>query len=83
MTVSTGADKRVFSSDELAIIDSVIAELRQYDASGTSEYSHERSPGWNLVEIGETIPYRTAFISTESIPNEDVERARQLAIERN
>src|SRR6266498_3793255 len=40
VTVSTGADRGVFPSDELAIIDDVIAELRPYDASGTSDYSH-------------------------------------------
>src|SRR5262245_13351124 len=34
VTISTGADTRVFSSDDLAIIDAVIDELQPYDAAG-------------------------------------------------
>lgn len=80
VTVSTGADITLFSEEELRVIEDVIAKLRPFDASGSSEYSHEQSAGWNLVDERETIPYRTVFISTEPIPDEDVERARNFAV---
>lgn len=68
VTVSAGADKTVFSEDELAVISNVVAELRPFDATGSSEVSHKLSPGWNAADEFEVIPYETARISTERPP---------------
>lgn len=73
----SSSDRSVFLSEEIAIIEDVVEELRQYDATGSSEYSHEHSAGWQVVEEGGLIPYRTALISTKSIPEEDLDRARE------
>jgi hypothetical protein len=70
------SDEGVFLPGELAIMEAVMEELRPYDATGSSEYSHERSAGWNLVGEGDVIPYATALVSTDPIPQEDLDRAR-------
>jgi hypothetical protein len=69
------SDQSVFLPDELAIMETVMEQLRPYDATGSSAYSHERSAGWNLVNEGDVIPYATALVSTDPIPQEDLERA--------
>ena len=44
-------------------------ELATYGGKSVSEWSHEQSAGWNLAgEDGNTIEYRTAFISTDPLP---------------
>lgn len=68
VTVSEGADTGLFGEDELAVIADVIAELRPFDATGTSEISHRESPGWNAADEFEVIPYETARISTTRPP---------------
>lgn len=77
-----GADAALFSPEELAIIDAALVELAPHGGRSASEWSHQESAGWNIVEYGEEIPYSTALISTRPIPDEDVERARQLGHER-
>jgi hypothetical protein len=72
----------IFSGPEIEIIDAVITELRPFDAKGSSDYAHEKSAGWNLVNEGEPIPYDTAFISTDPVPPEDLEQARQYVRDR-
>jgi hypothetical protein len=70
---------RVFSDDELKIMDRVFEELRPFNAKATSDYSHLRSAGWNVMEEREDIPYESAFISTEPAPQEAIELGRKLA----
>ncbi len=76
-------DLRLFSPEEIAVVDRVLEELRSIGAVSVSELSHERSAGWNLVEEGEVIPYDTAFISMGDPPRELSEHAERLARERN
>lgn len=52
----------VFSEDELATIDKVLDDLAGLTARQVSELSHDE-PGWQLVDVGETIPYHTALIA--------------------
>jgi hypothetical protein len=56
VTVSAGADTSIFMAEEMEVIDSIVKQLRPYDATGSSDLSHFESVGWNVVEIGETIP---------------------------
>jgi methanogenic corrinoid protein MtbC1 len=44
-----------------------------------SDASHQLSPGWNLVEIGEDVPLESQFISTAAIPKATLQRGRELA----
>jgi uncharacterized phage-associated protein len=78
VTVSTGADTDAFTEEELRVVNDVIAELRPFDATGASEYSHENSPGWNAADEFELIPYETARISTERPPEKVFRYFRKL-----
>ena len=51
----------IFTEDELAVVDEVMAALGEMNAAQVSELSH-RDAGWQLVEEGETIPYELAFV---------------------
>lgn len=78
------ADEGQFDEFELRIITEAITELLPHGGKGASEWSHEQSAGWNLVdEEGDPIPYETAFISTQTPSREMFERAERLARERN
>ena len=55
------ADTGVFSAEELQTIDDVLEQLRDLTARQVSDLSHE-DPGWELTEMGETIPYGAALL---------------------
>jgi hypothetical protein len=72
-------DLTVFSDAERQVIESTLLELATYGGRTVSEWSHERSAGWNLARAyGDAIDYDTAFISTDPIPPADLRRARQF-----
>jgi hypothetical protein len=76
-------DERQFSADELRIIRRALEELAGHGGKSVSEWSHADSAGWNVArEFGDTIEYGSAFISTERIPGEDLERAKDYVRER-
>jgi antitoxin SocA-like protein len=66
-----------FDEEEVALVDRFIEEMRRYTNKQVSDLSHERSAGWNAVEMGETIPYASAFISTEPLTEREMDRALQ------
>ena len=76
-------DLRLFSPEEIAVVDRVLERLREHGAVGVSQLSHQRSAGWNLVEEGEIIPYDTAFISMDEPSVQLREHAERLGRERN
>jgi hypothetical protein len=76
-------DLRLFSDEEMAIVDRVLDWLRDRGAMDVSDLSHEQSAGWNLVEEGEVIPYDTAFISTAEPEPELIRHAERLARDRD
>lgn len=51
----------LFTGEEIAVVDAVIARLRPETARRVSDLSHERD-GWSLAENGEEIPYFTAIL---------------------
>jgi hypothetical protein len=73
----------VFTPSELKVVEETLALLADLGGKDASDWSHKESAGWNLVDEGETIPYATAFVSTEPIPDADLDRARELALERD
>ena len=56
-----GADVSVFSSEELVVVDQVIEALKGRSARDVSELSHDEV-GWQMVDVGETIPYEAAYL---------------------
>ena len=73
------ADRSLFSAEELELADSIIDQLKGRWAVTVSAASHQQSPGWNLVEMGDEIPYSTALISMEPVSDQTEERLRETA----
>lgn len=69
----------VLSDDERRIADEVFEELRPYNATVVSDYSHLKSAGWNVMELNDDIPYESAFVVTDPPPAEAIELGRKLA----
>ncbi len=75
------ADVSVFTAVERASIDDVLAQLADMTGTQVSELSHQE-PGWLLTEVGETIPFSTAFLdfpqvatpTSEALSHEVAER---------
>lgn len=72
-------DMAAFSPDEVELVERVIGLFRGEWAVHVSDTSHQLSPGWNLVEIGEDIPLETQLIATTPVPAGVLERGRELA----
>jgi len=71
-----------FKPEEIELIDRIIEKMRRYNNKEVSDLSHERAAGWNVAEhFGDEIPYETAFISTDLIPEEDLVRAQEFVRE--
>jgi hypothetical protein len=70
-------DLKVFTAEQIALVDRIIEELWDLDAEAVSELSH-RMMGWRLADLNEVIPYETVFISSEPLTETDVQRAREL-----
>lgn len=60
------ADLSVFTDEERQTIDNVLAQLDGLTAGQVSDLSHEE-PGWNLTEMGETIPYGAALLGAKQV----------------
>jgi hypothetical protein len=58
-------DTALFDAAELALVDVAIARLCGRTATAISAEAHEQSVGWQLVELYEDIPYRSALVSDE------------------
>lgn len=59
-----------FSSEELAVIDSVIDDLKDKSAVELSDLSHCEL-GWLLTKIGEQIPYHAYLVSVPDLSEND------------
>ncbi len=79
----TPANRRLFDTAQLDLVDEVFDMLREDTAISASEFSHQASAGWQLVEMHETIPYETVFVSTLKPPREAFDRGRELAAQHN
>jgi hypothetical protein len=69
---------KIFTGEEIELVDSVIEALADADAETASELSHQMV-GWQIVADGETIPYGTIFLSNEPLTYAEVLRGRELA----
>lgn len=71
----------MFTGAEIAMVDDVIESLREVDAKGVSERSHEMV-GWLVVEEGEVIPYNTVYFSNPPLTEWEIYRAQELKREK-
>lgn len=78
-TSRRGADMSRFTEEEIELIDDIIEQLRGYTAVAVSAISHQNSPGWQLAELGEDIPYETALIARDRASSDVRRRGQQLA----
>ncbi|MEX0782129.1 MAG: Panacea domain-containing protein [Dehalococcoidia bacterium] len=76
----TEVDPNLFSAAEISIVEQVIEELRESDASSVSELSH-LDPAWLYVDDMAPIPYELAWVS-DAAPSEEVIRIGQEAAAR-
>lgn len=71
-------DLDVFKAAEIAIVDSVIEQFRHLSAVEVSDRSHDWA-GWQAAEIGEDIPYATAFWIRHALSSDDIAQAQEFA----
>lgn len=73
------ADRRVFNSKELRIMEEVVKEL----TDPTLAARYKATAGWGAAsEDGVMIEYSSALIDPSPMPPEDLERASRLVVER-
>ena len=68
----------VLSGEEVALVDYVIESFREVNAERVSDISHQMV-GWQIMEVGEEIPYNTVFLSNEPLSEAEIQRGHQLA----
>lgn len=68
---------QVFKARDIALVDAIIRELRQLDASELSDLSHNRA--WQIANEREAIPYEAIFLSDASLTEDDIAWAQELA----
>lgn len=69
----------LFTAEEISLVDEVIYELRERNASEVSEMSHGRA--WQVARHKERIPYNAALLSSEGVTAEDIAITQRLAKE--
>lgn len=75
------ADLSSFAVEEMRTIEDVLAELAGMTGTQVSELSHQE-PGWRLTEVGETIPFSTAFLDFPQAATPTSERLSESVAER-
>lgn len=75
------ANTKLFTSDELGLVEELLHLLRNETATSISALSHVNSPGWRLAEMGEDIPYQTALVARDRPTPAVIDRGRELALE--
>ena len=78
---SRAANLDVFTDEEMQTIEDVLDQLADMTATQVSELSHQE-PGWRLTEVGETIPFSTAFLDFPQVQTPTSERLSESVAER-
>jgi hypothetical protein len=73
------ANLSVFGPQEIAMVDWVIQQCWEHNATSISEKSHEL-PGWRFAREGEDIPYESVFLTTEPLTHYEISRGREIAL---
>jgi hypothetical protein len=75
------ADVSVFSDDELATVERVLADLDGLSARQAGDLAREEA-GWRLVELGDTIPYEAALVGAPQVSTPTSRRLERLVADR-
>lgn len=77
--ITAGRDPNMadFSEDELGLIEGVLHQYGYESATHLKWLSHQE-PGWKIARDRQEIPYGTAFIGREPLPESVLEEHRQL-----
>jgi uncharacterized phage-associated protein len=75
------ADLSVFSSDEIATIEKVLADLDGLNARQVRDVSRNEA-GWRLVEFGDDIPYEAALVGARQVSTPTSKRLEREVAER-
>lgn len=67
----------VFSADEIALADDMVNRFRTFNGSEISNLSHEFL-GWQLADIGETIPLEVGFVERRQLHPQEMAYATSL-----
>lgn len=78
---SRAADLDLFTDEERQTIEDVLDQLAGMTGALVSELSHQE-PGWRLTEVGETIPFSTAFLDFPQVRTPTSERLSEAVAER-
>ena len=73
------ADLKLFSAEEIALVDDIIDQTREASGTDLSEWSHLFT-GWRAAKPNETIPYQTVFVGDpgEPMTAEEADYGRRL-----
>jgi hypothetical protein len=74
--------QKIFTPEELAIVDRVIDELWESDGEDVTKKSHHE-PGWKLTDDGETIPYSSAWFSSKPLSAKQIKLGKKVAEKHN
>lgn len=78
LVVHRSADLSSFSAEEIELVDQVIQQLWESNASQVSDLSHD-FPGWQAVGMQEEIAYETVFVlPPRPLTKGELELAREL-----
>ena len=69
-----------FTSEQVALVDEIIAHMWNISATATSKWSHGK-PWQAATDVGTLIPYEAVFLSDEGITPDDEARTKELASE--
>lgn len=72
-------DLRLFTGEEIAVVDEVIEALSSMTARGVSALSHDKLAAWAIAKDKEEIAYETIFVSQEPPTLSDIRRGIELA----
>ena len=75
------ANIAVFTDEEMQTIEDVLTQLTGMTGAQVSELSHQE-PGWRLTEVGETIPFSTAFLDFPQVHTPTSKRLSESVEER-
>ncbi len=67
----------LFTAEEIAMVDGVIAELDGYTAKSVSDLSH-RTRAWTVVGERESIPYQYALLSSRPLGDFEITQSQKL-----
>jgi len=75
---------RLFDTDQIDLVDELLRVFENADASTLSSFTHENEVGWQLMALGEQIPYETVFLlPPDQTPQAALDWAYSVVHERN